>query len=385
MNAGDQHSTSSYSFRCGISTKRLPRFYTFWCSLAVPTLRDDSQYSTKSASNTTRKPYMPTGRNLNDDFQTSDNDMAAAALLGAGSMADRLEFLGAPVKPTAMMSTSPKPLSVFTLTDCSTLMMMPVRLCHTNHALSAACADGTQSRWQTIASIVNTMMGTTIVALPYGMAITGVAMGMTIIGVMGAISCFTCLMLVQHGKGGGEFSAIVATHLGRCPQLIAWAMSTAIIAGAAIVYHILMQESVFQLVGAVAASAGDPAPEWWQRPYAALIPLAIYPVCNMKNMTVLVRMNSVGVFFLWYTMLFIVYHGASALHEGSGLAVQWGAAPATALPYRDDGKLIVNMGGTLDFGPLAGMMMLSFFIHNCIQPIIKHARTDTQTTDIIIA
>lgn len=37
------------------------------------------------------------------------------------------------------------------------------------------------------------------------------------------------------------------------------------------------------------------------------------------------------------------------------------------------------------FGPLGGMMMLSFFIHNCIQTIAKQSPQRTVKTDVVIA
>jgi len=239
-----------------------------------------------------------------------------------------------------------------------------------------------QSRLQTIASIVNTMMGTTIVALPYGMAATGVSMGIAITCLMGSLACFTCLLLVQYGKGGAEFSSVVAGYLGKYPQLLAWALSTAVIAGAAIVYHILMQESLYQLVQTVLTASGHGGETWWKHAYAALVPLVLYPICNFKDLSALVKVNSLGFLFLWYTILFMVYHGAKALTLGNDLAYSW-QPPATA--YSDAGLLNVNLGGTANFGPLAGMMMLSFFIHNVIQPILKNAQPATQRTDIVIA
>jgi amino acid permease len=226
------------------------------------------------------------------------------------------------------------------------------------------------------------MMGTTIVALPYGVATTGIGLSLVIIALMGVISCFTCLVIVWYGKGGAEFSSVVASYLGRPPQYVAWFMSTGIIAGAAIVYHILMQESLYQLVGAVLTGANTSA-EWWKRPYAALIPLVVYPICNFKDMSALVKVNSIGFVFLWYTLLFIVYHGVNVIVQGKGFVITTTEASQPFDPIT--GNLYLNVAASGNFGALGGMMMLSFFIHNCIQPILKNAQTDTQYTDIIIA
>ncbi|RYG55253.1 hypothetical protein EON66_05730 [archaeon] len=240
-----------------------------------------------------------------------------------------------------------------------------------------------QNRLQTIASIVNTMMGTTIVALPYGMATTGLALGAVIIGIMGVISCFTCLMIMKYGKGYDEFSDMVAHYLGRYPRYGAWLISVAVIVGAAMVYHILMQESLYQLVGTIITAHSPDAASHWKRVYAAMVPLIVYPVCNMKDMSALVKVNSLGFLFLWYTIMFVLYHG---FHAMSHSTFSWVASQdPSASFYAPDGSLRIVYGGQSTFSALGGMMMLSFFIHNAVQAITKNAQPATVRTDVVIA
>lgn len=82
--------------------------------------------------------------------------------------------------------------------------------------------DKPQTSWATISSIVNTMLGTTIVALPYAFVQTGgclspvagpvqasshhvvsdagVALGVLIMCGVGIMACFTCILVVKHGR-----------------------------------------------------------------------------------------------------------------------------------------------------------------------------------------
>jgi sodium-coupled neutral amino acid transporter 9 len=244
-----------------------------------------------------------------------------------------------------------------------------------------------QSRLATIMSIVNTMMGTTIVALPFGLAESGIGSGLAIIALLGAISCYTCLILVESGPGAEDFSACVRVFLGRRVQLVAWGISVAIIVGAAIVYHILMQETLYALVATMLTSATggfDPDTSGWQRYWAALIPWFLFPISNMPDLSALVRLNSLGFLFLAYVILFILVHGMRALAGGAPMAAV-ATLPTGAPPYDPTGILRVVVGGTPNFAALGGMMMLSFFIHNCIQPIVKNADPKTRRVDIIIA
>ena len=234
-----------------------------------------------------------------------------------------------------------------------------------------------QSRWATVGSVVNTMMGTTIVALPFGLAESGVGAGLAIIALLGCVSCFTCLVVVESTPRVREFSVAVRRLLGRRVQLAAWAVSVAIILGAAIIYHVLMQETLFALVatllGAARVSAG--AAGAWRREYAALLPMALlFPVSCLRDLSLLVRFNSFGFLFMAYVIVFIAFHGAAVLAAGAAAPVAFVASKAAgAGAYGADGRLQVVLGGTLNFASLGGMMMLSFFLHNCVQPIVKLA------------
>ena len=248
-----------------------------------------------------------------------------------------------------------------------------------------------QTRIQTIMSIVNTMMGTTIVALPFGLAEAGIGTGLAIIGILGAISAYTCLIIVESSIAGTEeFSSCVKQFLGRRVQLLAWGISVAIILGAAIIYHILMQETLYALVTTLILSSNPDSTLLinWRREYAALVPWFLFPISNMKDLSALVKVNSIGFLFLAYVIIFIVSHGIHVLNEGSDAPISIVttlSATSTTAPYTPSGILQIIAGGTPNFASLGGMMMLSFFIHNCIQPIIKNANPVTRRMDIIIA
>jgi len=245
-----------------------------------------------------------------------------------------------------------------------------------------------QTRLSTIGSIVNTMMGTTIVALPYGLAESGLGAGLLIIAILGAVSCFTCLVVVESTPRVIEFSKTVRRFLGRHTQLLAWVISVAIILGAAIIYHILMQETLFALVTTVMSSFGaNSALSVWRREYAALVPfLLLYPVSCLKDLSLLIRFNSFGFLFLTYVIVFIASHGLTVLFNASNAPLEYVSTLGATDPlYSANGSLRLVLLSTPNFASLGGMMMLSFFLHNCIQPIVKNANPATRRTDVIVA
>ena len=298
-----------------------------------------------------------------------------------------------------------------------------------------------QPRLATIASIVNTMMGTTILALPFGMSQAGIGVGVVVTALVGSVSCATCLIVVERGllAGHDSFAGSVEAHLGRRVQHVAWAFSAAIILGAAIVYHILMGETLFALVNAVAPAAVSGG---WSRTVAALVPWAIYPICALKDLSLLVRFNSVGAarrrvrrallssnffsvilppprfiflfsagfIFMAYTMFFICFHGVRTL--AGGHVVTRATTGADAPPYSDSGDFYLTTLGSTQFAGMGGMvrrrhrcagtrsalfahhhnhpappppqMMLSFYLHNVVQPIVKNANPKTRRVDIAV-
>jgi sodium-coupled neutral amino acid transporter 9 len=199
------------------------------------------------------------------------------------------------------------------------------------------------------------MMGTAVVALPFAFSQTGILLGSIIIFLIGAVACFTCLIIVEYGKNVDEFSDMVGSYLGRPSRLTAWAMSVAVICGAAIVYHILIQESIFQLALTVFTSAGMTHTSWWKRPYAAALLLLVYPLCNMKNMSVVIKFNSLGFLFLWYTIIFVLFHGLHAVANEPLAPVAYG--PPSVEPYTSQGVLQVIWGARPTIGLISGMMM----------------------------
>ena len=156
-----------------------------------------------------------------------------------------------------------------------------------------------QSSWATISSIVNTMLGTTIVALPYAMLTTGLTLGIVLMSFIGIVACFTCLLVVKHGRVSvrhqshpnlclmpaccvvcdvcvaqdfDTFSEFVNAKLGRGMGFVTWLASVGIILGAAMVYHILMKMAINRIVECIGKAAGSDLSSW-SSSYAALIVL----------------------------------------------------------------------------------------------------------------
>jgi len=134
---------------------------------------------------------------------------------------------------------------------------------------NTADSEGKCSSLVTIVSIWNTMMGTSLLSIPWAVGKSGLA-GALIIGIaMALISCFTAIEIVEVHTALDtiadpipEFAQLCGKLLGRRWEVAAGVASLGAITGAVIVYWVLMSNFLFLTVNwAEEKSAGTlPAP-----------------------------------------------------------------------------------------------------------------------------
>ncbi|ETW08246.1 hypothetical protein, variant [Aphanomyces invadans] len=221
-----------------------------------------------------------------------------------------------------------------------------------------------QSSWATVFSIWNTMIGSTLVALPYGFSCSGVLLGIGIVILVGVICCYTCNLVVRYGKDFPDFGDLMQYHFGQRAQVLTLSVSVFVLLGACIAYHVLMKQCAYTVFHA--------AFDWlhiqvhWSPAAAAFIVCLLFPLTNVKDFSTLVFLNSFGIPFLVFTIYFITFHGIRAIATH---------APMDAIEF----------GAKSTFGVLGGIVTLSFFIHNAIQPIIRNSNPAHYTRDVTVA
>lgn len=93
------------------------------------------------------------------------------------------------------------------------------------------------------------MIGSTLVALPFGMAQSGILLGCVVIFIMGGISCYTCTLVVHHGikPEMPDFTDFIGIYFGTKGKYIGMILSSLVYVGALIAFHILMAQNLFQV------------------------------------------------------------------------------------------------------------------------------------------
>ena len=110
----------------------------------------------------------------------------------------------------------------------------------------------------------------------------------------------------------------------------------------------------------------------------------IYPVTLFKDLKVLMRINSMGFLFVWYSIIFITIKGISAVLGGmvtTDVLVHPGSPTFDSVT----GTEIVSVGFSPTFGILSGIITLSFFVHNVIHTLVHNAEPKVAKRDTIIA
>jgi len=134
-----------------------------------------------------------------------------------------------------------------------------------------------------------------------------------------------------------------------------------VLLGALMAYQILMSDCLYHSVKAMFSL--QQSGFWTQQIPPVFILFALFPLCCLKRLTLLVKINTYGILAVGIIFFFIVYASID-------LGVSF-----DHVPQFDP-----------DFPALAGVLTVSFFIHNCVLPIMKNQRyPEHNNRDLAIA
>jgi len=277
--------------------------------------------------------------------------------------------------------------------------------------------EETQSSLVTIMSIWNTMMGTSLLAVPWAIEHSGLAMGFTIVFVMTIISFYTAFIIIDlYGKHNSpetpvlEFSHLCGKLLGPFWDRVCSVFSLLAVLGAAIVYWVLMSNFLFNSVDFfIGLSNGnttsdnasvtevfcpkkpdggngmfivnistindttfddntgnettydgiDNVSSIFTPKTAPLFLIFLLPVISLKSPTFFTKFNSVGTLNVFFLIGVVIFLGSS-----------WGLNAN----FSDETSDVFVPMFKKSFPSLSGMMALGLFIHNAIITIMRNNR-----------
>ncbi|KAI8439158.1 hypothetical protein MSG28_013005 [Choristoneura fumiferana] len=249
-----------------------------------------------------------------------------------------------------------------------------------------------QSSLVTIFSVWNTIMGSSLLTMAWGVERAGLPAALVLVALMAALCLYTAYVLLRvnrhHGTVTCEVPALCQALLGAWAARVAHVFSLLVLLGANVVYWILITNFFYFTVNYLADLASpnatayptallcpkqagvngsliipephDASPYWGLHTTAPFyVALLVFPLLNFKNVSFFTKFNSLGTLSVFYLLIFVVVKGWG-----------WGVNIALAEPP-----------ASRDAAVLSGMLALSFYIHNIIITIMSsNARQDNNSS-----
>ncbi|CAL1291015.1 unnamed protein product [Larinioides sclopetarius] len=265
---------------------------------------------------------------------------------------------------------------------------------------------GKQGSVVAVFTIWNTMMGSSLLSMPWAIQEAGFAAGLIILFVMGILCFYTAYRIVnlrtlaELPSSAVEFPDLCRLLLGPWAEWIATFFSLIPLLGGAIVYWVLMSNFLFFIgvytydsfhVGVNSSNADNtsyadvycpssfPVNEtfnlfshggnstsdvffkYWdiKRTIPFYIALFFLPFVSLKSPTFFSKLNAVGSGAIFILIGFIIWKGAA-----------WGINFNTFDPFSINYVHLFKA----TFPVLVGTLSLSFFIHNCILSLLRNQK-----------
>lgn len=253
--------------------------------------------------------------------------------------------------------------------------------------------EAQQSSIVTIFAIWNTMMGTSLLSMPWGIGQSGFIFGIIIIVLTGLLAFYTAFRVLKSKEYLDapvfEFSDVAKYYFGTIGEWTALVFGLLAFVGGMIVYWVLMTnflymtgvfayneanhvqtDNVTQVLCANAPhvvnnsnfgahfdtnSTNSNFDKYWNATKTAPLYLIviIFPLMNFKSPTFFTKFNCLGTASVLYLSIIVVVK-----------AVHWGVNMDLA-----------NVGTTnikITFPALTGMLSLAFFLHNAVITILRN-------------
>lgn len=333
-----------------------------------------------------RVPFSPNTNGYSRVPNTEDEDEEVSRI---HSLASRLQFY---------RRLDPRPDSSLAMPDhvvpedFMVRILVPVR--------------GKQSSLITIFALWNTMMGTSLLSMPWAILQAGFVAGISLLVLVALLMFYTSYLVLKsvHSEPNTkftEFSDVCKHFLGKYPRLLALFSSLVTLLGGAIVYWILLSNFLFRIVlfihnkinpdfvnntsstsvqnsslypDVVCSSIDSDSVKgngtdtifqrFWTENLTVPLLLAAFLILlvNFKSTTFFTKVNSLGILSVIFLITFVIYK-----------AVRWGVHLDIGLAANSsDKQYIPDFKWT--FPALTGIGALAYFVQNCVITITRNQK-----------
>uniref|UniRef100_A0A4W5QG29 Neutral amino acid transporter 9 n=1 Tax=Hucho hucho TaxID=62062 RepID=A0A4W5QG29_9TELE len=261
----------------------------------------------------------------------------------------------------------------------------------------------------TIFAIWNTMMGTSILSIPWGIKQAGFTFGIILLLSMGLLTLYCCLRVLKSPKSipyidtsDWEFPDVCKYYFGKFGQWSSLVFSMVSLIGAMVVYWVLMSNFLFNTGKFIYSKilynyklntfvdddnnnnnnnyygndTSDTAvfDRWWSKtntvPFYLII--LLLPLLNFRSASFFARFTFLGTISVVYLIILVTL---KAIRLGFHLEFHWLESTKFYVP---EFRLL--------FPQLTGVLTLAFFIHNCIITLMKsNKHQENNVRDLSVA
>ena len=237
--------------------------------------------------------------------------------------------------------------------------------------------------YQTVFSVWNTMIGSSILSIPYNVYCAGI-IPTIIIGLLYGFICFlTCSVVVKLGGKEEDFAKIVYNYFyygfgpksAKVGKIIQITFNLLMNTGATFIYFLIINQNLFPCIWFflklfnIDIDGQDLTPHFdkFSLFYCALVVcVMVFPLTILKEMQCITKFNSAGIYFVSALLIFVIYQGIATL-----------ATDNFHFEYKE------NIEGSEDrnlflfgenIGLLVGTLSIGLFSHSVILPIMNNNR-----------
>ena len=232
----------------------------------------------------------------------------------------------------------------------------------------------------TIFSIANSIVGTSIMTLPYNVYKTGIIPAIIITIIYDLISFYTCKIYVDYGTKDNDFSLTIEKYfkkffgqkMSKVGKTIQIFFCTFMATGGFITYFIIMAQNFYPIVCillklmGVEIDSNDLKPDFtrFSSIYLGLINCFIlFPLCIKKEISCLVFLSSFGCYFVNVLIIYLIYTGIDSI-VNNDFKFEY-------IKNKDNSEIryLYLLGENPAL--LAGTLSMGFFCHTAILPILQ--------------
>ena len=172
-------------------------------------------------------------------------------------------------------------------------------------------------------------------------------------------------LVIKNGGNSTDFRDAAGKYLGPLGRILAPVGSMSVFFGVTIIYSILASTNLLNFIKGIILSVNSSFSDaWYLNKYSVsiYIALAILPLLNLKHLEFIIKINSIGIVWVLYIIFFII--------------------TTSIMDYDPNAHREVFFRSKFVY--LAGIMALSFFVHNFILTVARKANPKTVLRDVSI-